>query len=152
MQRLFPLVALAVSASIGAFGSARPSVEGARALRHMPNALCIDSSGVVAEMIAHLADFATTTDSLKLAMRSGASLGPVLATDVVLVSDTTLCRRASEVFRHARFNTDTGPLLQVYLIRYGTSRYVGSTLELAGEWTPWTVFDTSFVPIVAITH
>ena len=121
----------------------------------MPNALCIDSSGGVAEMLAHLADFATTTDSLKLAMRSGASLGPVLATDIVLVSGhDTVPTEASEVFSAAARSSarDTGPLLPVYLIRYGTTRYVGSTLELAGEWTPWTVFDTSFVPIVAITH
>ncbi len=36
-------------------------------------------------------------------------------------SRDTVPTEASEVFRHARFNTDTGPLLQVYLIRCRTS-------------------------------
>jgi hypothetical protein len=47
---------------------------------------------------------------------------------------------------------DTGALNPVHLIRYGSLRYVGSTLAVGGEWTNWVVFDTSFAAIIAFTY
>jgi hypothetical protein len=152
MRRLLPLVVLTFAASSGAFTSAHRPVQRAPAARLDSTTRCLDSTVIAGQMIAYLADLATTTDSSKLAMRTRASLGAVSATDVVLVSDTALCRRASESLRFAKFNADTGPLWQVHLIRYGATRYVGSSLMSVGEWIPWTVFDTTFARIIAFTY
>ena len=108
------------------------------------DALCKASSGTATRMVARLQAMATSADPAVTAIRDSVKLPAVASIDVMLLADTTACRRVSEVFRHARFGADTGVLESVHVIRYGTTRYVASNLRPIGEWVNWTVLDTSF--------
>jgi hypothetical protein len=112
--------------------------------RRRDESLCKPSSGTATRMVARLQAMATSTAPAVTALRDSAKLPAIASTDVVLLADTTVCRRTSEVFRHVRFGADTGVLESVHVIRYGTTRYVASNLRPIGEWVNWTVLDTSF--------
>src|SRR6185369_1720108 len=102
MKGLLPALAIVGAAMIGG----RP--DAARTPRFA--GLCRSSDNYATGMVTQLRELATTADSKRLIFRDSVKLASADSATIVIVSDTTLCRRASESLRHARFNADTGEL------------------------------------------
>jgi hypothetical protein len=95
----------------------------------------------------------TTTDTATISWRQRVSLPTVPVAQVLLVSDTTICRLAVSFYNAALADSgDTRQSPAATVIRWGTTRYaVSDTIHNAGEWTMHMVVDTSFSHVFGIT-
>jgi hypothetical protein len=143
MKNPIPVLLVLAAASLGAGTSGATPIHRTSLYR---TSLCrATDMGFGTRMVGRLRQWATTTDLNRRALRDSSGLFALSdTTTITLVSDTTLCRRASEALRRSQFGADTGQLDAVHLIQYGSTRYVASPLAPIGEWMAWSVFDTTF--------
>lgn len=105
-----------------------------------------------ADMLSRYQYIAQATNSLTTRWRSKIGLSSVPSAQVVIVSDTTTCRRAVNAY-NAALIPDTLISSQVDVVKYGTTRYiVADSARIDGEWTPHIVFDTAFAVIAITAH
>jgi hypothetical protein len=95
----------------------------------------------------------TTTDTATVSWRQRSSLPTVAATQIVLVANTTVCRRAVNAYNSilAAQLGDNRQSVSATVIKWGNTRYaVADTLHNAGEWTLHLVTDSSFTQSLSI--
>jgi len=87
----------------------------------------------------------TTTDVGMKIWRQSIGLPVVAVSQVVLVSDTTVCRRAVTAY-NTRLTVDSLPQsVAVNLVRYGATRYViGDPSHVVRGWRHELVVDSAF--------
>ena len=137
--RCFALSAIALSAFVGA----RDSSAVPQSLRRAPISFCVDSNGFANNSLTIFRDLATTSDARKAAIRNQSSLSATTQDSVQLVTSSPICQRAAESIRRSRYQADTGVLMTMLLLKYGSTRYVALDGKM-GEWICWIVFDTTF--------
>jgi hypothetical protein len=88
----------------------------------------------------------TTHDGGHIGWRNSLSLPAVPVSQITLVADTTICRRAVNAFNTIFPPTQLPPFTAVNTIRYGTTRYIigNQSGPRFGEWRYEAVVDTSF--------
>jgi hypothetical protein len=147
------VVVIGVIAS-GLYGEVRGSREAARPSMPSPSrvSFCADSNNYSATNRFYFQDIATTSDSRKIALRTAASLPATTSDSVQLITTSSVCLLASQSLRRSQFQADTGPLVQMVLYRYGSTRYVGLNGKMNGEWTLWSVYDTTFAIVGNFTQ
>lgn len=108
---------------------------------------CRPQGATSADMLTDYQYLAQSTHSLTTRWRQKLGLSAVPSAQVVIVSDTTTCRRALNAYNTALL-PDTLYSSQVDVIKYGTTRFiVADSARIDGEWTPHIVFDTAFTVI-----
>lgn len=87
----------------------------------------------------------TTTDVSMKIWRQSVGLSVVPVSQIMLVSDTTVCRRAVTAY-NARLTADSLPQsTTVNVIGYGATRYIiGDPTHIVGEWRHELVVDSAF--------
>lgn len=142
MNRLYPLIFLLSTAAIA---GATPSVVRPGTAHTATSGWCTDSTAADGDNLIDLKALAVSTTPSDTLARTDASLPSVSAESIWILSDTTLCRRAAESRRYARNHADTGALLPINVVHWGSSRYLSGDLPNSkSEWNGWLVFDTSF--------
>jgi hypothetical protein len=97
----------------------------------------------------------TTTDTATVSWRQRASLPTVAVSQIVLVADTAVCRRAVNAYNTILANQRNDPRvsLQATVVKWGTTRYaISDSTHNQGEWTLHVVTDSSFTQTLAITR
>ena len=94
---------------------------------------------------------AILSDSSANNYRASMGLFAVDSSQVLLVSDTTVCRTALNAY-NAALSPDSVQSVAIDVIKYGTTRYIVADSARAGrsEWTPTVVFSTAFQVIAKI--
>jgi hypothetical protein len=105
---------------------------------------CLASDMHSEATIDRLRRIATDADSESVQLRASLKLPSVPAASVVLVSDSTLCRRAVEAYDSLAVAPAAGR--RVYVIQYGSLYAVRDPDPKAnvGEWSPIVFFDDAF--------
>jgi len=97
----------------------------------------------------------STTDTATVSWRQRSSLPTVPVTQIVLVADTTVCRRAVNAYNAilaSRLN-DTRESITATVIKWSNTRYaVSDSVHNSGEWTLHLVTDSSFTQVLSITR
>jgi hypothetical protein len=105
---------------------------------------CLPPSAASANMLDTYQWADTTTDDGISAWRRSNGLPSISVSQISMVSDTTICRRAVVAFNTILKDKHT-LTPSVNLIKYGTTRYIiGDPSYTVGEWTYEVVADTSF--------
>jgi hypothetical protein len=146
MTRIMPGLALLLAGLVGATNAPPRSA-------HLRTSFCRDSDAMTTSILRDVRDMASTSDTLEARLRDSYSLSAMPVDSVRLVTDSALCGRAWTTLRRSRFGADTGALRRMILIKYGSLRYVGTSLEPHpnSEWDELVVFDTSFTALKAFT-
>jgi len=96
----------------------------------------------------------TTSDTAAVSWRQRVSLPVVPVTQILIVTDTAVCRRAVGVYNAAL--ADSGDVRQsvvATVIKWGPTRFaISDTTHNAGEWTLHMVVDSSFSQVLGITR
>jgi len=109
---------------------------------------CLPSSSGGAGMLARYQWVDTTTATLQIAWRQSLGLPSISVSQLTLVNDTTVCRRAVTAYNSILSDDLLPASPSVNVIRYGSTRYIiGDPAHVIGEWKHETVVDTSFVEI-----
>ena len=136
------------------FLKAIPFLAGAIFFIHRPtepqanSSPCLPASTGSANMLEDYQFADTTTDAGMIAWRQSIGLPAVPVSQVILVSDTIICRRAVNAF-----NTNLGtprhvPAVEVDVVRYGSTRYIiRDPVYTEGSWHFELVVDTAFAKI-----
>jgi len=132
-------IALSVAAWIGAWASM-----GSRA----DTSPCLPPSDASAGMLARYQFVDSATDKLQIAWRQSIGLSSIPVSQIILVNDTTVCRRAVTAYNSILADDRLPASSSVNVIRYGSTRYIiGDPAHIVGEWKHETIVDTSFVEI-----
>jgi len=108
-------------------------------------------TGSGARMLSTYRWTAILSDSSANDYRASVGLFAVDSSQVLLVSDTTVCRAALKAY-NAALSTDSVQSVAVDVIKYGTTRYIVADSARIGrsEWTPAVVFSTAFQVIAQV--
>lgn len=132
-------VALSVAALIAGWNNTRSSVV---------TSPCLPPTDASAGMLVRYQFVDTTTDKLQITWRQSLGLPAIAVSQITLVNDTTVCRRAVTAYNSILMDDRLAASTSVNLIRYGSTRYIiGDPMHIVGEWKHETVVDTSFVEI-----
>jgi hypothetical protein len=107
---------------------------------------CVPSNGGGAGMLRVYQYADTTHDGGHIAWRNLLSLPTVPVSQITLVTDTTICRRAVNAFNTIFAPSHLPPFTAVNTIQYGTTRYIigNESGPVSGEWQYEAVVDTAF--------
>jgi hypothetical protein len=96
----------------------------------------------------------TTSDTATVSWRQRVSLPVVPVNQILIVTDTAVCRRAVSIYNAAL--ADSGDVRQsvvATVIKWGPTRFaISDTTHNAGEWTLHMVVDSSFSQVLGITR
>lgn len=109
---------------------------------------CLPTSSGGAEILDHYQWVDTTTDKGHITWRQSIGLSAIPVSQIVLVSDTTVCRRAVTAYNSILAGDLLPPSSAVNVLKYGSTRYVISDpSHRVGEWISEPVVDTAFAEI-----
>jgi len=126
-------------------------VAGSLSSTEVPNALpCSTPGDLSANLVATYKWLATATDTSNVARRLKMGLPAIESSEVTLVADTAVCRNAVNAF-NAALLPDSATTTEVYVIRFGSTRYVVvDDLRRAGEWAYRVIFDSAFTQVLNV--
>ena len=132
-------VALSVAAWIGAWAG-----RGSRA----DTSPCLSPSDFSTRMLAQYQFVDSATDQGQITWRQSLGLPSIPVSQITLVNDTTVCRRAVIAFNSILADDRLPPSASVNVIRYGSTRYIiGDPAHVVGEWRHEPIVDTIFAEI-----
>jgi len=110
---------------------------------------CMPSSGFADGSRSYVVELTTSSDSVQQLVRAAADL-PVVTdtTQIVFVSDSTVCARAAAA--HAIASQQSGTPLPVYVLRVSATRYVVFNGSSAGEFLAYYIFDQDFALLASL--
>jgi hypothetical protein len=109
---------------------------------------CPALSGDASNMLESYRFADTTTDSGMQTWRLSIGLSVVPVSQIVAVSDTTVCRRALTAYNTLLVEDSLPASVAVDVVKYGTTRYIiADPAHLVGEWAHELVVDTAFTKI-----
>jgi hypothetical protein len=111
---------------------------------HQAASACLAPGAFSQNLVRYMDTLVTSTDSDLVSTRIRYGLPAVSPSAVSLVSDTTLCRTYANAYS-ADINP-TSPMVgrRVYVVQVGSNRFVvADPTYQGGEWTGYTVFDSS---------
>jgi hypothetical protein len=96
----------------------------------------------------------TTSDTATISWRQRVSLPTVAYTQIVLVSDTTVCRRAVNKYNAVLADSgDTRTSASAAVVKWGPTRYaVSDSARTVGEWIFEVIVDSSFTQVFGFTR
>ena len=112
---------------------------------HLTGTPCRAADAQSDDMVSLYQYIATSSDADNTAWRTTAGLSAVSLSQVVLLNDTTLCRRAVNAYNAAMPSAQS---TEVFLVKYGTTRYVmQDPAHNAGEYELHLITDSAFVKV-----
>lgn len=95
----------------------------------------------------------TTTDTATISWRQRTSLPTVPVGQIVLVSDTAICRRALNKYNNVMADSgDTRLSVEATVVKWGATRYaISDTAHRSGEWTMELFTDSSFTQVLGLS-
>lgn len=115
--------------------------------------MCRPIEGKVDAVQKQFVRLVTATDSITVHTRTVLQLPAAQSSDVVVVTDTTLCQSAASALTAVTASDPNPTIWPVWVLKIGTSRYVvfSPDYDQSGEFSDYYIFDTSFNFLVAKT-
>lgn len=107
---------------------------------------CLPPGRIATDISAELISLMSRSDDLANKILASRGVLRVPTTQIAVVSDTTLCRRAANAYSSVEQLPATNRL--VYTIRAGIRYLVLDPSVTAGEWKRGVTFDSSFTQVV----
>jgi hypothetical protein len=109
-------------------------------------ATCRPIEGKVDAVRQQMVKLVTATDARTMALRDSLQLPSAQASDVVVVTDSTICHSAATAIAHTTSSDPTPTIYPAWVLKIGTSRYVvfAPEYDLSGEFSDYVIFDDRF--------
>lgn len=110
---------------------------------------CVSSDTTAMKVRQTFADIASGTDATSAALRTTYHLPQVADSSVVLVQDSHVCSTALSALNKDQNASHSQGLRTVLVLTIGSVNIVSDPTYKLGEWTQYTVFDSSFKTVLA---
>lgn len=109
-------------------------------------ATCRPIEGKVDAVRQQIVNLVTATDARTMALRDSLQLPSAQASEVVVITDTTICQSAATAIARTTSSDPNPTIYPVWVLKIASSRYVvfAPEYDLSGEFSDYVIFDDSF--------